>query len=377
MSTIATFQCSSQIFFGPGAAKKIGEIAASTGIQRAFIVSDPGLIATGLPDRMASLFHESGVDSVIFGEVESNPSLETTEQACAAYQQNDCTGLVAIGGGSPIDVAKSVGILVKNPGGLSDYFGINKVINSLPPLLALPTTVGSGSEVTRFAVIIDRAQQKKLVIVSHLITPGYVFLDPDVVESLPQNLLAMTSLDALTHAIESLISNFASPFSDSLALEAIQLIRSYLPAAYHTKDYTAREKLLYASTLAGMAFNHARTGLVHGMSHPLSSYYNVPHGLANSILLPYVLQFNLPYCEQAMTRLAIAMGEKAVPEYAIDAVRRLAALVEIPLKLSEVGVTNTYVQNMAQDAFESGNAQVVNPRKPNLQEVLDLYYQSL
>lgn len=374
---IANFQSSTQLFFGPGSAIKISEIALSAGLHKTFIVSDPGVRATGTPDRIASLLCEQGVESIIFDEVESNPSLETTEHAVAAYRISGCNGLVAVGGGSSIDVAKSVGILATNPGKLPDYFGIDKVVNRLPPLLVLPTTVGSGSEVTSFAVIMDRAQNKKLVIRSKLISPHSAFLDPDVVESLPSHLISSTSLDALTHAIESLISNFASPFSDALALEAIQLIWWYLPSAYRLKDKAAKAKLLYASTLAGMAFNNARTGLVHGMSHPLSSYYNLPHGLANAILLPYVLEYNSPDCEAAMVRLAIAIGEIAKPEAAIDAVRRLAALVDIPLKLSEVGVNNAYFYDMAQDAYESGNAQLVNPRKPTFQEILDIYGQAL
>jgi alcohol dehydrogenase class IV len=190
-------------------------------------------------------------------------------------------------------------------------------------------------------------------------------------------LVAFTGMDALTHAIESVISLFATPFTDATALEAIRLIAANLSPGVKSADIKPRANLLYASTLAGMAFSYARTGLVHGMAHPLSSYYDVPHGLANAILLPYVLAFNAPACEDGLARVAVAMGEKATPQSAIEAVRRLGAEVGIPAQLREVGVTEAFILHMAQDAFESSNAQVVNPRKPSLPEVNELFLQAL
>ena len=377
MTQIANFQSPTQLFFGPGSIDKVSDIALSTGIHKALVVSDQGVRANGIPDRVASLLAERSIFNIIFDEVEPNPSLETIARAFEVYKNHGCNGLIAVGGGSSIDVTKSVGILATNSGELLDYIGNNKIINQLPPVLVIPSTVGSGSEVTRFAVVMDRKNKKKLVIGSELITPRFAFLDPDIIKSLPPHMIASTGLDALTHAIESVLSNFSTPFSDSLALEAIQLSRLNLLTAYKSKEKAAMANLLYASTMAGIAFNNARTGLVHGMSHPLSSYHNTPHGLANAILLPYVLEFNLPKCEATMKRLAIAMGETSNPEAVIKAVRHLSSLVDIPIKLRNVGVTSDFIQEMAQDAYESGNARLVNPRTPTIQEIIDLYNQAL
>lgn len=216
-----------------------------------------------------------------------------------------------------------------------------------------------------------------MVLGSPLLAPRFAILDPEMVLSLPASLVASTGMDALAHAIESVISLFATAFTDALALEAIRLIAASLPAGVRSAQIEPRADLLYASTMAGMAFSYARTGLVHGMAHPLSSYYDVPHGLANAILLPYVLAFNIPACEAGLARVAAAMGEKAKAQAAIDAVHRLITEVDIPSHLSQIGVTDTFIPQMAQDAFESGNAQVVNPRKPSLSEVVELYQQAL
>jgi alcohol dehydrogenase len=276
-----------------------------------------------------------------------------------------------------MDVAKAAGVLATNPGPFSSYVGLGKVEVPLPLTLAVPTTAGTGSEVTNFAVITDLAQRRKVVIGSPLLAPKYAFLDPELVLTLPPNLVASTGMDALTHAIESVISVFATPFTDGVALEAIRLIAANLPLAVRSAELEPRANLLYASTMAGVAFSYARTGLVHGMAHPLSSYHNVPHGLANAILLPYVLAFNAPACRDGLVRIAIAMGEAGTPQAAVEAVRSLGTEVGIPTHLGEVGVTGEFIPQMAQDAFESGNAQVVNPRKPSLLEVNELFLQAL
>jgi alcohol dehydrogenase class IV len=374
---LATFQAPTLLHFGPGATSKIAEVAATLRADRLLVITDAGLVRCGVAARVLDVLGEIGVEGVVFDDVEPNPSIETVERAHSLYQEAGCAGIVVVGGGSPIDVAKGVGVLVSNPGPLISYFGTGKVSAGLPPLLAVPTTAGTGSEVTMYAVITDQAQRKKLVIGSPLVVPGYAFLDPEVVLTLPADLVAATGLDALTHAIESIISTFASPFSDAMALEAIRLIFAHLPTAVKSPGIDSLGQMLYASTMAGLAFSYARTGLVHGMAHPLSCYYDVPHGLANALLLPHVLAFNLPTCEDRLARVAVAMGEAEVAQAAVDAVRRLNIQVDIPTRLSELGVTETFVQQMAQDAFESGNAQIVNPRKPSYPEVIELYQQAL
>lgn len=377
MNQIDLFQLATSVSFGPGAVSQVGEIARQSGIKQALLITDPGVNAAGIAGRVSQALATADINSVIFDAVEPNPSMETAQRAAARYQESGCNGIVAVGGGSPMDAAKGAGILISNPGDLRNYVGLNKVANPLPPFIAVPTTVGTGSEVTRFAVLTDTAQHKKLVLVSSFVMPRSALLDPELVYALPESLVAATGMDALTHAIESVISVFASPFSDALALEAIRMVATNLPAAVKSTATEPRANMLYASALAGMAFNAARTGLVHGMSHPLSAYYGVPHGLANAILLPYVLAYNAPACEKGLARVAEAMGEAAQPQAAIDAVRRLNVEVGIPAQLRQANVTDTFIPNMAQDAFESGNAQVVNPRKPSLAEVIDLYHQAL
>ena len=377
MADFATFQASTRLTFGAGAIATAGEIVCGLGVGRALVVTDPGLVKAGIVERVINVLANAGVESAVFDHVEPNPSLETVYRAMARYREAGCTGFVAVGGGSSIDVAKGAAMLASNPGALSDYVGISQAVNPLPPLLAVPTTVGSGSEVTIFAVVTDRAQHRKVVIASPLLAPRCALLDPELVLSLPVSLVASTGMDALTHAIESVISVFASAFSDGLALEAICIITTHLPRAVSSVEIEARANLLYASTMAGMAFSYARTGLVHGMAHPLGGYYDVPHGLANAILLPYVLAFDAPASEPQLTRIAAAMGEKADPQVAIEAVRRLGAAVGIPRRLSEVGVTEAFIPDMAQDAFQSSNAQLVNPRKPSLAQVVELYQQAL
>ena len=346
-------------------------------MTRALIVTDPGVAAAGVTERVASALAAGGVDSVIFDAVEPNPSLETVQKGVDRYREAGCTGIVAVGGGSPMDAAKGVGIMATNPGELMTYVGVGKVVNPLPPLIAIPTTIGTGSEVTQYAVVTNKSLRKKVVLGSPLITPDFALLDPELVVSMPAGLAAATGMDALTHAVESVVSVFATPFSDALGLEAIRLVKENLPAAVASTALEPRGNMLYASAMAGMAFNIARTGLVHGMSHPLSAYCGVPHGLANAILLPYVMAYNTPACEASLARVAEALGEKPQPQAAIEAMRRLGSEVGIPARLSEVEVTDAFIPNMAQDAFESGNAQVVNPRKPSLAEVTELYHQAL
>jgi alcohol dehydrogenase len=375
---ISYFQASTRLAFGPGALAELGPLAQQCGLRQILIVTDAGLVKTGIPGQITGELARAGVSSTVFDRVEPNPSIETVDAALAWYRGAGCDGLVAVGGGSPIDAAKAVAILATNPGGVLDYVGIGKVRQAPPPLIAIPTTVGTGSEVTPFVVITDRAQRRKVVIGSPLAPPQHALLDPELVANLPHGLLAATAMDALTHAVESVISNFASPFADALALEAIRLISINLPPAVNGPELAPRANLLVASTMAGQAFSSARTGLVHGMAHPLSAYYDVPHGLANAILLAPVLGYNLPACAEPLSRIARAMGqEPATAEAAIAAIRQLSAGAGIPPNLAAAGVTEEYIPQMAEDAYKSGNAQLVNPRKPSLEDVVALYRQTL
>lgn len=377
MDEISTFQAATRVVFGPGAVANLGALAKELSLEKCLVVTDAGVTKAGIATRAIANLAGAGVKVLVFDAVEPNPSMETVVDASRLYQDGRCDGIVAVGGGSPIDVAKAVAVLATNPGELSTHIGVDKIANPLAPLLAVPTTVGTGSEVTTWAVITDLAQQKKVVLGSPLLAPRFAVLDPELVLSLPAGLTASTGVDALTHAIESAISVFATPFTDGLAFEAIRLVATNLPAAVQAPNLESRANMLYASTLGGLAFSYARTGLVHGMAHPLSSHCDVPHGMANAILLPHVLAFNAPACEAQLARVAEAMGVSPTAGSAIEAVHRLNAEVGIPPHLRQVGVTEASIPRMAQDAFESGNAQVVNPRKPSLEDVIQLYREAL
>jgi alcohol dehydrogenase len=377
MSEINTFQIATQIKFGFGAIQTLGSLAQEHAVEHAFLVTDPGLIKAGVHERIIAALRDFNIKTTIFSDVEANPSIQTTANAFQKYTEEACDGVIALGGGSPMDAAKGIAILATNPGTIHEYVGIGKVKNDPAPLIAIPTTVGTGSEVTTFAVLTDTTQRRKVVIGSPRVAPAAAILDPDLVASLPQYLVAYTGMDALTHAVESVVSNFATTFTDALALQAIRMVSNHLPAAVNDKSQDARAELLYASTMAGMAFSFARTGLVHGMAHPLSSYYNLQHGLANAILLCHVMDFNAPSCAEKLLKVAVAMGQEATPEAAIKAIQNLGKQVGIPEKLSEAGVTSEFIPLMAEDAFNSGNAQLVNPRKPTLEEVLSLYNAAL
>jgi alcohol dehydrogenase len=373
MNQSKMFQVSTRLMFGEGVLQRTGELVREAGVCHPMVITDPGMVATGMVDDLIQSIHAAGIESSLFDGVESDPGKDTVIQAAAVYYNHRCDGIIAFGGGSPIDCAKATGVIVTHPGMLDDYFGIGKVVNPLPVLFAIPSTVGTGSEVTSFSVISDIERHKKMVIGSPFIAPHTAILDPQVVASLPERFVAATGMDAMAHAVESVLSVFATPFSDAFALEAIYLVNKYLVAGVCEKNPSARAQLLYASTLAGYAFSNARTGLVHGMAHPIGSYHHVHHGLAIAIMLPDVMEFNLPCCSEKLARIAVSMGGPARPEAAIEGVRRLNEETGIPSRLSQVGVTLEHLEAMAQDAFESGNAQVVNPRKPTFNEVIDLY----
>lgn len=370
------------LLYGNGQLAQLGDLLHQLSVSKVLIVTDPGIVAAGIVERVVTSLSKADIEHVIFDEVEPNPSLQTAELIAVVYQEESCEGLVAVGGGSPMDAAKGGGILITNDGQLRDFADGAEIPSSLPPLVAIPTTVGTGSEVTKFAVLTDYDARQKLMFIGDVLIPRVGILDPDLVRSLPSHLVAATGMDALTHAIESMLSLFATPESDALADEAIDLIMNALPTAVHA-DYNseegqrARGQMLYASTLAALALNKALVGLVHGMSHPLTSYAGIPHGLANALLLPDVLIFNAPACAPALARVARAMGKGNQPEDVIEAVQQLNATLHLPSTLSELGVTEQLIPYLAREAFESGNAQIVNPRKPTFEEVVELYQQLL
>lgn len=380
---IESFYVPTRLTFGRGAVNETADELRKLTDAKVLVVTDPGLVEAGIAGRVLEVLNRSSIAFTAFSNVESNPSIDTVTKALAIYQEADCGALIGLGGGSAMDVAKAVGVLATNGGDIRDYEGIDKIGKPLPPLICIPTTTGTGSEVTRFTVIMDRTRAYKMPIASVHVYPKVAILDPELTTSAPPHIIAATAMDALTHGIESFVSLRSNAFTEPLALAAIRIIARNLQNAVATRSVEVMSYLLYASTLAGMAFTNTRLGNVHAMSHPLGGYYNLHHGLANAILLPYVMAFNREACPEKFARLAEAMGkdvhgldEQSASYEAIEAVKYLACSVGIPTRLSDVGVNETHIEAMTDDAMRSGNI-LVNPRRTTRDDIKMLYYQAL
>ncbi len=376
---IFTFEAPARLTFGVGAVAKLPELIAGLG-TRALVISDPGVAKAGILDRVYELLKTAGVAGDAFTQVEPNPSVETVHAAHDMFRRSRAAFVVEVGGGSAMDVGKAVGVLAGHGGTVLDYEGMGKVPGPGVPVVAIPTTAGTGSEVTVFAVITDRQRKFKMTLGSPYIVPQVALCDPELTLSMPQPLTAATGMDALTHAIECYVNTVHNPIAKTLALEATRLIGRSLRAAYaNGKDLGARTEMLLASTMAAMAFTRTRLGNVHAMSHPLGAHFDVPHGVANAILLPYVMAWNLiacyetyPQVTQALGQRVEAMSPREAAESAVDAVRRLSRDVGIPEQLRDVGVTREGIPRMAEDAMKSGNI-LVNPRATTFNDIVGLF----
>lgn len=369
-------------FMGPGCVKVLGERCQLLNMKKPLIVTD-GYLA-GLEDgpvaQSVSALKASGVDYVIFTGVEANPKVQNCYDGLEVYKANGCDSIITVGGGSAHDCGKGIGIAATHEGHLSDYAGIEKLVNPLPPLIAVNTTAGTASEVTRHCVLTNLETKLKFVIVSWRNVPLVSFNDPMMMLGIPAGLTAATGMDALTHAIESYVSVDANPVTDAVAMQAIKLCAANLrQAVANGQDVKARENMAYASLLAGMAFNNGNLGYVHAMAHQLGGQYDMPHGVANAMLLPVVEEYNIISNPQKFADIAEFMGENIeglsvmdAAAKAVEAMRRLAKDVGIPSSLKEMGVKEEDFELMAINALNDGNAGS-NPRKGNKQDIIDLF----
>jgi len=375
----------SKIKFGINVIDK--ELAASI-IQekkkKVFIVTDKGLIQAGVIDRIVNLLHEQGIETAIFSDVGANPTAESVMVGLSAYNQEDCDMILAVGGGSALDFAKALGVVASNPGHILDFRrGGKPITNSIPLLFALPTTIGTGSEVTAVAVITDTTSDRKVGIVSPLLIPDTVFVDPSLTSKLPRNHVAATGLDAFVHSIEAYTSIRANPLTDGLAMQAMKMILEYLPKTYaHPDDAEARSQVHLASTIAGLAFASSGLGLVHSCSHPMSALYKVPHGLANAIFLPFVLSHNLISNQKKYADIARMFDKKLVFEEDAVAAQKLVPLVrmfldglDIPKDFHYMSerFTDDMIDRMAEDAMSDVAPTLANPRKVYKEDVIKIY----
>lgn len=365
---------------GVGCAKETGDQAKALGASKLLIVTDAGMKALGVADTIKGYVEEAGLQAVIFAGAEPNPTDTNVADGIAAYKEHNCDGIITLGGGSAHDCGKGVGLVIGSGGNIRDFEGLNKSTKPMPPFLAINTTAGTASEMTRFCIITNTDTHVKMAIVDWRCTPNIAINDPVLMVGMPPSLTAATGMDALTHAVEAYVSTIATPITDACAIKAIEIIAESLrPAVANGENMQARDQMAYAEYLAGMAFNNASLGYVHAMAHQLGGFYNLPHGVCNAVLLPVVCEFNAISNVKRFADIAVALGENIeglsdveAAEVAIGAIRRLSADVGIPTGLTELGVEEKDLATMADNAQKDA-CMLTNPRKATLQQVVDIY----
>jgi alcohol dehydrogenase class IV len=371
------------LIFGSGASAQVGEECRRLGVNKGLVVTDEVLLKLGVLDDIKQALKQAKVQFAVYSGVFTEPTVEFVQEGLKSYQENGCDFLLAVGGGSAIDTAKAISVMVTNKGAVEDYQGANKVKEKGAPLIAVPTTAGTGSEVTQFTIITDTKRDVKMLIASPFLIPQQAIVDPLLTLSMPRGLTAATGIDALTHAIEAYVSVKAQPMSDIFALSAIELISGNLRQAWSNgNNREAREKTMLGALQAGIAFSNSSVALVHGMSRPIGAYFHVAHGVSNAALLSVVTEFSLIGNPERYARIAQAMGENIegltvleAADLAAEAIARLVEDIEVP-SLPELGVDedklNQLAPQMAEDAIASGSP-ANNPRRATKEEIVELY----
>ncbi len=369
-------------YFGAGARKQLSEVIERMGLKKALVVTDKGLIKVGTAKMVTDVLDEAGFPYEIYSEVKPNPTVTNVKQGVEAFKTSEADCIIAIGGGSAMDTAKGIGIVTNNPE-FSDVVSLEGVAptkHKSVPIVALPTTAGTGAEVTINYVIIDEERQAKMVCVDPNDIPAVAIVDPELMYSLPKSLTAATGMDALTHAIEGYITRGAWVMSDMYELQAIKMIAEHLPTAVEEPtNPVGREGMALAQYIAAQAFSNVGLGLVHGMAHPMGSLFDVPHGVANALLLPTIMEWNMPCCIEKYGVIARTMGvdttgmtDKEAAQAACDAVKALAVRVGIPQHLSELGIKESDIEALAQQAI-ADVCTPGNPRDVTIDDIRELY----
>ena len=378
-----SFSVPQEIIVGKGSLARLPEAAEKLGGKHGFIISGPHLNKMGIVASCSESLENAGIKVDAYTETEGNPSVETVEKAAAAFCKSGADFIIALGGGSPMDVAKAVGVVARYGGSITEYEGGGRVPGDIIPLIAIPTTAGTGSEVTAFSVITDHSRNYKLTVFSYKLIPAYAILDPELLTTAPVSVAAACGIDAMVHALEAYISKDASPFSDAMAEKALELIGKNIRRYVADRmDIEAAEAMITGSLFAGIAFSWARLGDVHAMSHPVSAYFDVPHGVANAILLPTIVEYNALADRGKYLKLFNYISLTPASEAEFESVMLVDLLTElneqlgIPGSLGEVGVTADKFDAMADDAMKSGNI-AVNPRSTTKKDVLSLYEKAL
>ena len=373
-----------EIVFGPDAINLLGRYLINFGARRVLVVTDPGIIAAGWADRISSLIEEAGIESAVFSAVSANPRSEEVMAGAEFYHNRQCDIIVAIGGGSPMDCAKGIGIVSTNGQDILTFAGIDNVAIPGPPLICLPTTAGTSADISQFAIINDRDEGVKIAIISKTMIPDVALIDPMPTLTMSPYLTACTGMDALVHAIEAYVSTASSPLYDLHALEAVRLISAnLLSVLINPTDITLRNDLMLGSLQAGLAFSNASLGAVHAMAHSLGGLLDLSHGECNAILLEHVIAYNFREAPERYTRIGEALGldlhglrSQDIQEAIIAEIRRLKRSVGIQRTLGERGMKRSDIPALARKAMQDP-CMVTNPRIPTLRDIEVIYEEAL
>ena len=373
-------------YFGPGARKELPSVVKSMGFTKALVVTDKGLMKFGVAQKVLDELDAAGIPYEIFDEVKPNPTVTNVKDGIAACKKAGADFIIAIGGGSSMDTAKGIGIVCNNPefSDIVSLEGVAPTKNKSVPIIALPTTAGTAAETTINYVIIDEVNQKKMVCVDPHDIPVCAIVDAELMHSLPKSLTAATGMDAMTHAIEGLITKGAWEMSDMFEIKAIEMIHKYLPVAVQDpSNPVGRNGMAVAQYIAGMAFSNVGLGVDHGMAHPLSALHDVPHGVACAMLLPVVMRFNAPAAKEKYVEIAKACGVyeagmtvDQAADAACKAIEDLSKLVGIPQHLTDLGITEKDIPALADQAM-ADVCTPGNPREVTREDVVALYKQIL
>jgi len=371
------------LIIGSGAAEQVGEESKKLGTEKGLIVTDEVLLKLGILDNIKRALSHAEIEFATFSGVSTEPTVEFVSEGLKNYKGNNCDFLLAVGGGSAIDTAKAIAVMAANTGSIEDYEGLNNIPRAGAPLIAIPTTAGTGSEVTQVAIITDTKRDVKMLFISPFLMPQKAIIDPLLTLSMPRGVTAATGIDALTHAIEAYVSVKAQPMTDIFCLSAIELISGNLKQAWSNgNNIEAREKTMLGALQAGIAFSNSSVALIHGMARPIGACFHISHGVSNATLLGVVTEFSLTGNPARYVRIAEAMGEnvKNLPileaaNLAAKSIKRLIKDVKIP-SLPELGVDKDKLDKlapkMAGDAIASGSP-ANNPRQATKEEIIELY----
>ncbi|GAA6171829.1 L-threonine dehydrogenase [Colwellia sp. KU-HH00111] len=380
----STFYMPSINMMGDGSLADAVDYIKTQGFKQGLIVSDPVLNKLGVVKNFTDLLAQQNVTSIVFDQAQPNPTVSNVNDGLAILKQHDCDFVVSLGGGSPHDCAKGIALVASNGGKIADYEGLDQSKNPQLPLIAINTTAGTASEMTRFAIITDEKRHVKMAIVDKHTTPVLSVNDPSLMVGMPASLTAATGMDALTHAIEAYVSTAATPITDAVALKAIALIQTYLPTAVEQgENMEARENMAYAQFMAGMAFNNASLGYVHAMAHQLGGFYDLPHGVCNAVLLPHVQRYNAQVCPERLKEVACSMGvdvqmmsAEQGAQAAISAIEALAQKVGIPSGLVALGVKAEDISQLADNALKDVCG-LTNPKQASHEEICQIFHAAM